>query len=178
MSQVRRPEQLSIGFDTTDSDLELFIDTWTWYKDMCRLRDLAVIWNELKMACNSDVNRLLFDLIEPEILNSAMEEYLLHQIWFITVQGLHKEVHWQNFYLMRQKECESVSHFLARLRAQAKFCEFRVVCPNEMNCGWQVDYSNDMVAGQMVAGLANMEHQSRVLVESITLTTLEQKFNC
>ena len=58
-----------------------------------------------------------------------------------------------------------------------KFCEFRVACPNEMNCGWQVDYSNDMVAMQMIAGLANMEHQSRILVEAISLTTLEQKFN-
>ena len=33
-----------------------------------------------------------------------------------------------------------------------------------------------MAAGQMIAGLVNMEHQNRVLAEAATLTTLEQKF--
>ena len=125
------------------------------------------------MACNLDVNRLLFDLIGPKTLKSAMEEYLLHQIQLIAVQGLHKEVHRQNFYSMRQKEGKPVTYFLAWLHAQAKFCEFWVSCPNEMNCGRQVDYSDDMVAGQMIAELSNMEHQSRVLAQTATLITLE-----
>ena len=63
----------------------------------------------------------------------------------------------------------------AARRAQAKFCEFTVSCPNKVNCGRQVNYSGDMVAGQMIAGLVNMEHQNRVLAEAATLTTLEQK---
>ena len=142
MSQVRRPEWL----DATDGDWELFINTWTWFKDMCGLRDPAVIWNELRIACNPNMNRLLFDLIGHKTFNSATEKYLLHKIWLVAVKGLHK-VYRQNFHSMRQKEGESVKHFLARLCAKAKFWEFSVACPNEMNCGQQVDYSNDMVAG-------------------------------
>ena len=77
-SQFRRPERPSIGLYATDSDWKLFIETWTRYKDMCRLRDPAVIRNELRTARNPEENRLLFDLIGPDTLNSATEEYLLH----------------------------------------------------------------------------------------------------
>lgn len=36
--------------------------------------------------------------------------------------------------------------------------------------------SGDMVTGQMVAGLANIEHQSRIFAKAAPLTTLDQKF--
>ena len=42
-----------------------------------------------------------------------------------------------------------------------KFCKF--TCPNKPDCGWHVDYSNNMVAGQMMAGLANMDHQTKLI---------------
>ena len=93
---------------------------------MCRLRDPAVIRNELRTAYNPNLNKLLFDLIGPETFNSSTEEYLLHQIQLVAVQCLLREVHRQNFHSLKQKEDESVTYFLARLRAQAKFCEFRV----------------------------------------------------
>ena len=41
-----------------------------------------------------------------------------------------------------------------------------------------MDYSEDMVAGQKIAGLANLEHQSSILAETASLISLEQKFNC
>ena len=63
---------------------------------------------------------------------------------------------------MRQKDGESVTHFLALLHAQGRFCEFRVACPNEMNCDCQGDYSNDMGARQMIAGLATTKHQENI----------------
>ena len=84
----------------------------------------------------------------------------------------HKKAHRQHFHSIRQKEGGSLTHLLARLRAHAEFREFRVVCPDEMNWGRQVDYSNGMVAG-----LVNTEHQNRILAEAATLTTLEQRFN-
>ena len=174
---VKRPERPSIGLDITDGEWALFLDTWTRYKTICGLEDPAVIRNELRATCTPEANRLLFELIGPERLNSASEENLLQQIRLVTVKGLHKEVHRHEFHSMRQKEGESVTHFLARLRGQAKFCEFHVKCPNDQNCGQQVDYSDDMVAGQMIAGLAKLEHQSRVLAEATTLITLDQKFH-
>ena len=60
---------------------------------MCELEDPAVIRNELRMACTPEANRLLFELIGHEILNSATEVHLLQQIRLVAVKGLHKEVH-------------------------------------------------------------------------------------
>ena len=62
--------------------------------------------------------------------------------------------------------------FLARLQTQAKFCEFTVAYPNKPDCGWQANYSNDMVAGQMVAGLTDTDHQTKILAEATTLVTM------
>lgn len=67
--------------------------------------------------------------------------------------------------------------FVARLRSVAKFCDFSVTCPNGIGCGRKVSYFNDMVTGYMMAGIANLEHQSKMLPEAATLTTLEEKFN-
>ena len=67
--------------------------------------------------------------------------------------------------------------FSSLITCSVKFCKFRVACTNEMNCGRQWDYYSDMVTRRMIAGLANTDHQSRVLTETATLTTLEQKFN-
>ena len=78
-----------------------------------------MIRNELVMACNTEANRLLFELIGPEVLNSVTEEPLLQLVAFMR---FNKEVHIHNFHSMNHKVGESVTHFLARLRAQAKFC--------------------------------------------------------
>ena len=40
-----------------------------------------------------------------------------------------------------------------------------------------MNYSEDMVAGQLVAGLANDKQKAKILAEANTLTTLEQKFS-
>ena len=101
MSHVRKQNRPSIALDTTDGDWALFIDEWTRYKDMCRLKDSAVIRNELRSVCTPETNRLLFELIGPEALNTATEEHLLQQIQLVAVKGLHKEVHRQNFHSMR-----------------------------------------------------------------------------
>ena len=70
---------------------------------------------------------------------------------------------------MAQNEGESITHFLSRLRSQVKFCEFNIRCLNEQTCGQQVDYSEDIVAGQMIAGLANLEQLSRILAKTTSL---------
>ena len=77
ISQVKKPERLLIGLDTTEGEWALFLDTWTRYKDICRLKDQAVILNELRATCISKINRLLFELVSPTRLNTATEESLL-----------------------------------------------------------------------------------------------------
>lgn len=110
----------------------------------------------------------LFDLAGAKALNTDTEEQLYH------IQSI--EGYRQNFHAMKQKEGEPVIHFLAHLQSQARFCEFVVNCPND-SCGRQVNYLGDIVAGQMLAELANVEYQSKILVEAGTLTPLKQTFS-
>lgn len=176
-SLTRRPDRHNIESDSSDGDRAIFIDSWNRYKEMCGLTEPTALRNELRTACAPEVNRLLFDMVGAEVLNSVTEEQLLRHIKLVAVRSLHKEVYRQEFHSVRQKEGESITDFVARLRSVAKFCDFSVTCPNGIGCGRKVSYSNDMIAGQMVAGLASLEHQSKVLSEAATLTTLEEKFN-
>ena len=116
MSRTKKTQRPSIGLNTTDGEWALFLDTWARYKETCGLEDPAEIRNELREACTPETNKLLFELVGPERLNSASEEYLMHQIRLVAVRGLHKEVHRQTFHSMKQNEGESVTHFLSRLR--------------------------------------------------------------
>ena len=52
---------------------------------------------------------------------------------------------------------------------------FTVQCPN-IQCQRYINYSEEIVAGQLVTGLVNKEYQNRILAEANTLTTVEQKF--
>ena len=70
-----------------------------------------------------------------------------------------------------------ITHFMARLQTRAIFCKFIVTCPNKPDCGWRIDYSSDIVAEQIVAGLANIDHPTKILAEAATLTMLQQKFD-
>eukprot|EP00112_Aurelia_sp_Birch-Aquarium-sp1_P005669 Seg1645.4 transcript_id=Seg1645.4/GoldUCD/mRNA.D3Y31 product="putative serine/threonine-protein kinase" protein_id=Seg1645.4/GoldUCD/D3Y31 len=76
----------------------------------------------------------------------------------------------------RQSPGESITRYLARLRAQATLCDFRVPCTNDA-CVTDVSYAEDMISGQMIAGLANVEHQCKILAEATTLPTLKAKFD-
>ena len=172
----KKPDRLVIEEDSTDEDWALFVDAWCRYKEMWYFTNQAEIWNVLRTACSPNVNRLLFQLLGSETLNIATEEQLLHQIRLVAVKDLHKEVHRHTFHNIRQQEGEGITHFLARLQSQARLSEFTMKCTNR-SCQEQVNYSADMAAGQLVAGLLNTEHEGKILAEANILTILEQKFD-
>ncbi len=96
---------------------------------------------------------------------------MLQHIHNVAVRGLHKEVHRLNFSKLHQKDGESITHYVARLKAQATLCSFTVQC----SCQQSVCYAEDMVSQQLVTGLQKQDHQSKVLSEATTLTSLDRK---
>ena len=98
---VQKPKKPVIELDSSNGDWALFMNTWNWYKEMCKLTNLSTICNELRTACTPELNRLLFDLMGAEALNTASEDPLLQYIKLIAVRGLHKEVRQQNFHSMK-----------------------------------------------------------------------------
>ena len=130
---------------------------------------------ELRAACYTEVNKLLFEFVGPATLNTTTEDQLLGHIKAISVKVVHKEVHRMSFGKMAQSEGESITHYVARLRSQATLCQFTVNCP--CNPAVSVSYADEMVSQQMIIGLRNQDHQSRILSEVVTLLTLDAKIN-
>ena len=152
------------------------MDSWSCYKVMSKISDQTEIRNKLRSTCSSVVNRLLFNFVGGATLNTCTEQQLLDHIKSLAVRGVHKEVHHQKFHNLHQAEDESNTSYFARLRAQASLCEFRTSCPNNTG-GSQVSYAEDMISGQMIAGLVNVDHQGKVLAEAASLKDLQAKFD-
>ena len=167
----KRPDRPVIEGNLSDSEWALFLDTWGRYKVMTGLKEIADIRMELRAACSNEVNKLLFEFVGATPLDGASEDELLGHIKGIAVKGLHKEVHRVNFGKLKQGDNENITHFVARLKAQASLCSFNVECP----CGTKVSFAEEMVSQQLVAGLLVSEHQSKLLSEANTLTTLQAK---
>ena len=69
-----------------------------------------------------------------------------------------------------------ITHFVARLKSQAMLCEFKVK-RQSTECRSDVNYAEEMVSNQMIAGLQNHDHQSRILSEIASLETFQLKFD-
>ena len=169
--KTKRPDRPLIEAYINDSDWALFEDGWKCYKVMAGLNGREWIRMELRAACSTDVNKLLFEFVGPEKLDAASEEDLLVHIKSIAVKGVHKENYRMKFGKMKQSNGESVTHYVTGLKAQTALCEFKVNC----DCHQQVSFAEEMVAQQLVAGLRDQDHQAKILAEASTLATLELK---
>jgi len=139
---------------------------------MTSLTDGTVIRNELRSTCSPKVNELLFNFVGPEVLNTASEENLLKYIKSVAVKVVHPEVYRQQFFNLRQSDCETVTCFISRLKAQTMLCDFKTKgsC-NTPDCA--SSYASDMIRSQLIAGIRNPTHQTKVLTEIATLKTLD-----
>ena len=168
-----QPKRPIIEANSDDNDWSIFLDSWKRYKRMTRIASNEDIVLELRSACSTEVNKLLFEFTGESALNEEglSEEGLLEMIHSIAVKGIHKEVHRMNFGKITQSPGESITHYVAKLNAKASLCEFSVVC----SCTAKVSFAEEMVAQQLVAGLQNQDHQSRILGEAPSLDTLTKK---
>jgi hypothetical protein len=145
------------------------------YKQIPKLRETQEIVLELRATCSQEVNKLLFEYVGAATLNSPAleEEDLLSHIKSVAVKEIHREVHRINFGKHTQSSGESITHFAARLKAQASLCQFNVSC----SCQLKVSFAEEMVSQQLVAGLHNKDHQARLLGEANQLDTLKKKID-
>ena len=150
-TRSRRPDRPAIEANIDDREWSLFLDTWSRYKTMVGLVTADDIRLELRAACSSEVNKLLFEFVGPHTLNVTDEEMLLGHIKSVAVRTVHKEVHRLKFVKMTQSDGETITHFVARLKSQAALCQFTVKCET-CDHAPQISYADDMVAQQMVAG--------------------------
>jgi len=168
-----KPTRPKIEGGMDEIDWKILLDDWGRYKRRSELLDEEQICLELRDSCSNDVNKLLYQFIGGDDLNAndMTEIKLLEYIRNVAVKVDHKEVHRLNFSRLKQTEGEIASQFVGRLKVKASLCDFSVDC----GCGRAVSYASDMVSQQLVSGLANPEHQAKVIAQAKTLTTLEKK---
>lgn len=172
-AHTKKPDRPTVEGGINDREWALFLDTWARYKQMASVTEVGTIRMELRSACSSDVNKMLFEFVGADVLDTCTEADLLGHIKSVAVKTVHKEVHQMVFNMMTQNEGESVTGYVARLKSQAFLCEFRKSCSCQP--AREISFADEMVAQRLIAGLANQEHQRRVLSEVATLVTLEQK---
>ena len=115
---------------------------------------------------------MLFNFVGPDALESASEEELLGYIKSVAVKTVHPEVYRQQFFVMSQNDGETITCYISRLKAKAMLCTFTQKCDGAAQC--TTNHSEDMIRSQLIAGLRNAAHQSKVLGEMQQLKTLDQ----
>lgn len=169
-SSKAKPNRPTIESDLDEMSWDIFLDNFSRYKKMANLQDNEEICLELREACSNDVNKSLYQYIGVTDLNAnnLTEAKLLEHIKSVAVKPIHPEVHRWNFNGLTQNEGEPVAQFVGRLKGEAALCRFTVTC----SCDRDVSYAEEMIAQRMICGLANTEHQSKLLSEAKDLDTL------
>ena len=127
----------------------------------------------LRSACSPQINETLFNFVRPDTLNTCSEEDLVDFIKSVAVKTIHIEVYCQQFFTLCKTDCESITNFISRLKAQAMLCAFTTKgsCNQNTCIG---SFTEDIMKSQLIAGLGNASHQSKILSEIEVLKTLEQ----
>ena len=174
--KTKSPDRPVINANTDEQEWELFKDSWNRYKTMTGITDVNMLRLELRAACSQDVNRLLFEYVGADSLDTATEDDTLEYIKKVAVKGTHKEVHRIKFFRLSQMDGETITQFVARLRSQAILCQFKIACEDHQQPTF-VSFAEDMITQQLVSGLRNQQHQSRILSEAASLPTLKNKID-
>ncbi len=173
----------TIDIDTTEGEWAVFVDNWSRFKRMAKLTATADIRDNLRQCCSTQLNKRCFDVKGAATLDAASEENLLAWIKALAIRRVHKEVHRTQFVHLNQKQGECITSYHGRLKSESSLCDFRVLAPStcsDNNCacenhGMHVSFQDDMVSTQLVAGLYNSEHKAKVLSESASLVSLDNK---
>jgi hypothetical protein len=170
-----RPSRPVIEADIDDVEWAIFLDKWRHYKLIAELADEREICLELRESCSPNVNKLLYEFVGTDDLNATgmTEEAMIQHIKSVAVKTVHKEVYRWRYSQLTQGDSEHVTKYAGRLKSQAVLCDYKVTC----GCGTKVSFANEMISQQLVTGLVNPEHQSRVMSEAQDLPDLKSKID-
>ena len=118
--------------------------------------------HELLGCLDSDLLRLNYrDNDTPEVLT---EENLVKLVKKIAVKSENVWCLREKLHTMTQDTGEPVSKWSARLRGQARLCEYTLEC-SKAGCDQENDFSETVIMGELVRGLADPEIKQLVLSE-------------
>ena len=153
--KIPRPQ---IRDEGTDSDWSFFLYRWSEYKENSGLAGQQVT-DQLRHCASVETQRKVF---EGGCDRNAAEEDLLKALKKLCVRAQNRLVNIVEFGTILQSQDEPVAAVLSRLKGAALNCNFKVKCPFE-KCGKDVNYSEEMIAHQLVKGLVDPVIHEEVL---------------
>ena len=72
-NQTKKPDRPTVDSGMNDREWALLEDSWSRYKKMTNIVDLETIRMELRAACSVDVNKMLFEFVRAETLDTCTE---------------------------------------------------------------------------------------------------------
>ena len=183
--EMKKPDRPIVKEDSTDQDWAIFEFEWGRY---CKAVDITakedVLRSELLNCCDPALRQRLLEMVGPETLNTMTEEDLKALIKEIAVLSVDPVVHRVQFSGLKQDQGESFQRYVPKLKAKASLCHFVVTgkykcseaCTKDIDKELLVSYRDDMVESQMVAGLYNPEHRTRIMQEADKLKSFDDKF--
>ena len=172
-----------ISRPTVDEGISLedwlyFERRWREYKDATRVAgsDLAY---QLLDCCNPEGLRKNLVRVHRDALASCSERDLLANIKKLAVRAENAMVARDVLSKMRQDRDEPVRVYSARLKGQARVCQFVIKCqcpscPNHDACVG-ADYSDIVVRDQVILGCADHDIKLDCLIEKVPSTPLEER---
>ena len=145
-------------------DWDLFKSRWASFKATSDI-DADKVVHQLLGSLETYLQRLLYrENNKPEALTEGDHLELLQQI------AMKTENVWclrENLHNMMQDTGEPVTGFAARLKGQARLCQYTLTC----SCGCNVrnDFTDTVVMGDLVRGLSDLE------IKTLILSEVEQK---
>ena len=107
-------------------------------------------------------------------LQEITEDALLELIKSVAVLSVDPVVHRVKFQSLEPEQGESFQKFVAGLKAEVSHCKFEVAqnyrcsatCDQDMDKTLTVLYTESMVEGQMIVGLYNPDHRTRIIQDA------------
>lgn len=168
IESVRRPTISSAG---STEDYEYFLVRWNEYKIATNLQGQQILTQLIECAdedLRKDLNRAYGTLINDT------EENALMKIKSLAVKLENVLVARVQLHNLKQDRDETVRAFAARLRGQAKICQFTKTKKCAHNEDVQIDYSDDIIRDTLIRGLADMDIQLHILGQCNQNLTLEE----
>jgi hypothetical protein len=169
-----RPTRISIEAEMDDARWGILLDKWQHYKRIAELSEQDVCL-ELMESCSSQVHELLYQYVgTAELYDPGMsEDTMLKHIKSVAVKSVHKEVYRWRYGQLKQGDSEPITKYAGRLKSEAVLCDYKVKC----RCGESMSFAEEMISQQLITGLVNPEHQSRVMSEAQDLPKLQDKID-
>jgi transposase InsO family protein len=160
-----KPESLprpSISEGATEADFTRFQDKWARYK-RSTLANYSPqhVSDQLWACCSPELETAVYN---TGASSDTAEAELMEGIKRLAVRRQNCLVNVTQFLDMAQDTEEAAGSFMARLKGQASTCSYNLKCPAD-GCGRTVNYSEQMVAHQLVRGLADPVIQEQVLAQ-------------